>query len=61
MKIFHGEVSFLRELTDSASVDVFKSRYNIFLGQFSISCARFGGNAGAVGEICCLVLYKWFW
>lgn len=45
---------------DSTSVDVFKSRDDVFLRQFSISSARFGGNAGAVGEICCLVLSKWF-
>lgn len=37
MKIFCNEVSFLRELVDSASVDVFKSRYDVFLRQFSIS------------------------
>lgn len=45
---------------DSTSVYVFKSRHHVFLGQFSISLATFGGNAGAVGKICCLVLHKWF-
>ena len=60
MKIFRDEVSFLRELMDSASVGIFKSRHDVFLGQLSISCAGVGGNTGAVGEVCCLVLRKWF-
>lgn len=59
MKVFHYEVIFLNESMDSAPV-VFKLRHVVFLGQFFISSADFGGNVVAVGDISCLVLRKWF-
>lgn len=60
MKVFHYEVIFLSELMDSAPVGIFKLRHVVFLGQFFISSAGFGGNGVAVGDISCLVLRKWF-